>query len=524
MNPTLIKTNSYNSLTSSFDSPTTKSPSLKSSSSTPSPTNTINFLSSSPSSSFFTNFQQRKISTTSTLTLSLSSSSSLEQKDPYKLKSSPLSTPTFTAKTLRSARHIVNRSKSNLTNYEINNPDTSNSFLSNSQSDDFSELQSTSLEPDSSFSNEITLTCEENFISSELECIQTFSSLSLESSVSNATTPTESISSQSVSPTCDSTLTLYFTSIKDDSLEKKYDDILSRFSSLERNNIKRYLNLEDRYRALISILLQHYIIQETWTDLNRIKSDEFNSYQSDIKPSPNFPENSYIIQRTTYNKPYLKTFSDTYYWNYNVSHHGNFVGIVSSHSNLCGLDIVDTKNRSNYYSSFSEYFLNFSSYFTENEHHRISICSTEESKYEIFYLLWSLKESFIKAVGLGLSFSLKRIDFIIPFTERLPSKGTIQVKIDNKIRNDWKFNYFFLDSHHIASVAQGPLNDATNSFRSVAWLPINESKLENSTLEPSATSYMPSKSSSSNNTTNSSLSLDILLKKLTVEQLIHKID
>jgi phosphopantetheinyl transferase len=35
---------------------------------------------------------------------------------------------------------------------------------------------------------------------------------------------------------------------------------------------------------------------------------------------------------------------------------------------------------------------------------------TEKDKYDLFYLIWSLKEAFIKAIGLGLGYDLTKVN------------------------------------------------------------------------------------------------------------------
>jgi phosphopantetheinyl transferase len=35
----------------------------------------------------------------------------------------------------------------------------------------------------------------------------------------------------------------------------------------------------------------------------------------------------------------------------------------------------------------------------------------EKDKYDIFYLIWSLKEAFIKAIGLGLGYDLSKVNW-----------------------------------------------------------------------------------------------------------------
>jgi phosphopantetheinyl transferase (holo-ACP synthase) len=103
---------------------------------------------------------------------------------------------------------------------------------------------------------------------------------------------------------------------------------------------------------------------------------------------------------------------------------------MSSSDHLVGLDLVDTSTRSKGTKSVDEYVQMFTQQLTVNEMQLISRYSeisfmpksilvlnmsfiyrgrTEKDKYDIFYLIWSLKESFIKAIGLGLGYDLTKV-------------------------------------------------------------------------------------------------------------------
>ena len=62
-----------------------------------------------------------------------------------------------------------------------------------------------------------------------------------------------------------------------------------------------------------------------------------------------------------------------------------------------------------------------------------------------FFDLWTLKESYIKAVGKGLSIPLKS------FTINFLKKGEIAVKLGNKLTN-WTLKQYFLDPEYKMSV------------------------------------------------------------------------
>lgn len=98
-----------------------------------------------------------------------------------------------------------------------------------------------------------------------------------------------------------------------------------------------------------------------------------------------------ILKNNYYGKPYLEGYSD---FKFNISHSGEYVALVTSKYEV-GIDIEQIK---------------------EIGHKSIiDNCFTEEEKKYIyksnsisrFYEMWTLKESYIKAIGKGLSIPLK---------------------------------------------------------------------------------------------------------------------
>jgi 4'-phosphopantetheinyl transferase len=88
-------------------------------------------------------------------------------------------------------------------------------------------------------------------------------------------------------------------------------------------------------------------------------------------------------------------------------------------------------------------------YFSESEYELLESAPTTEHR-TIFYRLWTLKESFIKAYGVGLSFPLADFAFSIP------SDGppTISFKKYSENRpSDWCFASRKIADHHQAAVS-----------------------------------------------------------------------
>lgn len=95
-------------------------------------------------------------------------------------------------------------------------------------------------------------------------------------------------------------------------------------------------------------------------------------------------------------KPYLENSNI----NFNISHCNDVVVVVISDKNI-GVDIEDIK-------SFNKFVAK--KILTDNE--KIDLLSSN-NRNEYFFKLWTLKESFLKAIGTGLSYGMKNIEFKI---------------------------------------------------------------------------------------------------------------
>jgi 4'-phosphopantetheinyl transferase len=229
-----------------------------------------------------------------------------------------------------------------------------------------------------------------------------------------------------------------------------FRSLLSRLSAAEQQQIAKFVFSIDQKRAFLSLVLQHAIVMQ-----------EF----------PFSSKRDYQLLRTKENKPFLSSDKiDVGFWNYNVSHHGNYVCIAASKEFLIGVDIVDITTRSRGVRTCEEYLMMFRQQLTSNELKFILSQGTEELQFTAFFLYWSLKEAFIKAIGLGLGFDLLKVEFEVQeLTAATALTGSASASIHGIARTDWRFDYFSIDDKHLASVAQGPLSDAIESYKNEVW-------------------------------------------------------
>jgi len=147
------------------------------------------------------------------------------------------------------------------------------------------------------------------------------------------------------------------------------------------------------------------------------------------------------LPRTKYGKPYIP--SEDY--EISLSHQYPYIGIAShgSSTNPVGLDIVVMKEMD--IKSFNETF-------TSNEWTRIN---KSADVLKTFYIYWSMKEAYTKALGLGMSLNFNSFDMHLPkhvtwdYIRQNPKGVGIKVDIESspKNRNSWFFFFYPLTQY-----------------------------------------------------------------------------
>lgn len=227
----------------------------------------------------------------------------------------------------------------------------------------------------------------------------------------------------------------------------EWDSAMRLLPAYEQQKVMRFLFAKDQRLALASRLLQRRLILELF----------------------NVPASQIDIQRTPEGKPFWRRHTQQPIaggdivispetWNYNVSHHGTVVAIASHPHRLVGVDVVQVSERPSSITGINDFFRAFESHFNTREWTYIrgdssSSSSSPDDQYKRFYQLWSLKEAYIKAVGIGLGFALLRAEFI--FND---AQEQWQLTLDGRLASDWRFESMQLDAAHLASVAYGPLD------------------------------------------------------------------
>ncbi|XP_007563074.1 L-aminoadipate-semialdehyde dehydrogenase-phosphopantetheinyl transferase isoform X2 [Poecilia formosa] len=150
------------------------------------------------------------------------------------------------------------------------------------------------------------------------------------------------------------------------------------------------------------------------------------------------------LNRSPRGKPYLAaplqvtTGSDPP-WSFNISHQGDYAVLAAQQGVQVGVDVMKTTLPGS--NSVPEFFRIMTRQFTAHEWSTIQSAASEHQQLAAFYRHWTLKESFIKAIGTGLGFNLQRAEFHL--SPELLTLGTVlrqtKMHLDEEPEDLWVF-------------------------------------------------------------------------------------
>ncbi|WP_428912486.1 4'-phosphopantetheinyl transferase family protein [Niallia sp. Krafla_26] len=162
--------------------------------------------------------------------------------------------------------------------------------------------------------------------------------------------------------------------------QEQFNHMLELISEKEKQKVYKYHHYQDAVRYLIGRLMIRYC----------------------IKDKLEIPNGEISIERNHYGKPFITSHRQ---FHFNVSHTDEWVVCATDYQEI-GIDIEKVKpiNINSIMNSFSE--------IEKRDLNRITV---SEEKLDYFYDLWTLKESYVKALGQGLfhpidSFSIRKIN------------------------------------------------------------------------------------------------------------------
>lgn len=213
----------------------------------------------------------------------------------------------------------------------------------------------------------------------------------------------------------------------DVTLEKnKFDRLMSYISTEKRERISRFYRSEDAQRSLIGDVLIRYLLCQRLKIKNR----------------------KLIFGVNVYGKPFLKNYNGI---QYNISHSGKWVACTVDNRPV-GIDVEQIKSID----------LRIAERFFSKQEFEELMCKNIIEIEACFYDLWTLKESYIKAVGKGLSIPLD--SFTIQIEE---GNITVCSKYES---DDYYFRQYSIDKDYKIAVCS-----SKNEFpRDVKFIDINE--------------------------------------------------
>lgn len=176
--------------------------------------------------------------------------------------------------------------------------------------------------------------------------------------------------------------------------------LLALIDKKKRERLEKFVFWQDLQRGLFADLFIRKVIVDTFGVLNEEIEFGFSNF----------------------GKPYIKNIND---FHFNISHSGDWIVCVID-KNSVGIDIekISTIN------------LDISKNFFSNKEHEDLMLSNEPFDY--FFKLWTLKESYIKYLGKGLSHPLNS------FTMHLKENG-IKIESEERILNDIFFKQYNIE-------------------------------------------------------------------------------
>ncbi|XP_048861488.1 L-aminoadipate-semialdehyde dehydrogenase-phosphopantetheinyl transferase-like isoform X2 [Brienomyrus brachyistius] len=173
------------------------------------------------------------------------------------------------------------------------------------------------------------------------------------------------------------------------------------------------------------------------------------------------PWNEICLERTPKGKPFLARPtppSATRSYSFNVSHQGDFAVLAAECGLQVGVDVMKTGRPGS--GSLPHFFQIMRRQFTDREWVVIQGAGSEWTQLDMFYRHWALKESFIKAVGVGVGFNLQRVEFHISpvrMQEGQVYRDTRMCLDSEEEDPDWVFEESLLDQDHHVAVALGKM-------------------------------------------------------------------
>lgn len=209
-----------------------------------------------------------------------------------------------------------------------------------------------------------------------------------------------------------------------------------------------------------------------------------------LSKSLGMASNEIPLSRNDHGRPQLtREYSDKIDCNidFNVSHSGDYCVLAGCHNNLryevkVGVDVTKIVKKNSKQELDRFLYLMSKREFLDTEWRKVTLAANDREKCVQFTRLWCLKESLIKAVGTGLAYDLRRIEFKLRDDEILSDNlsKTTTVKVDGIEDLNWRFLETRIDEDHLVAIGYHCRDDAYELDLETNFVPICLGDLMNS--------------------------------------------
>lgn len=184
-----------------------------------------------------------------------------------------------------------------------------------------------------------------------------------------------------------------------------------------------------------------------------------------INEYAHIPYNEIRLERDEQNKPVLIGAPASL--SFNVSHQGDYAVLAGETKDIkLGVDIMKLEYTGG--KKLSEFFRLMTRNFSAAEWKEIKEQSTGEFEQTAMFMRhWALKESYVKALGIGIVIDLEQIDFRTnsKLNDRLVTTDTDLYV--NGVKQNWLFEENLLNNHVVAVALQGGQEEVLNAEKNL---------------------------------------------------------
>ena len=193
-------------------------------------------------------------------------------------------------------------------------------------------------------------------------------------------------------------------------LEAQFDSLYPTLYTTRKEAVERLNNQKAKLASMATGLLLQEVVER----------------ELSIKPE------ELIISKGEQGKPYIEGHPEFYF---NISHAGDMVAIAYGNS-LVGIDIEHIRCRENDLKVAKRCFTEEEYRFITEDAYELDMEGISRSKEERFFMVWTMKEAYLKYKGTGISVPMK--SFVVR-----PYEGVIQgetLKCEPVIINDYVYS------------------------------------------------------------------------------------